>query len=174
MWGATPTAVKPCQPCWDDGFYAEAHFFPSGVPMCDKHYSQICQKCQRNRGARLYSGEFSFVCKDCFSEFERAEARRREYNEHLKSKPWRETKKLLRRASAKENGRPVCARCNRSETENRHLYGEGLHGHHLTYERFGAEKIRDIELLCSVCHAFEHGQPLPKELKRFSKVFWSP
>lgn len=156
IWRAEPGI---CDPCWKelDGVGVEAHYFPAGIPMCEKHYMLVCQRCHRNWGSRIRTGEFGLVCENCDLELGRVETRKREYNQHLGSKQWWRTKKLVRRASVSENGRSTCARCSITEYENRYLHGEGLHGHHRTYERFGEERIEDIELLCSKCHALEHG-----------------
>lgn len=34
---------------------------------------------------------------------------------------------------------------------------ERLQAHHLTYERFGHERLTDLMVLCHLCHAREHG-----------------
>ena len=35
---------------------------------------------------------------------------------------------------------------------------ERLEVHHLTYERFGHERLTDLQVLCHVCHAEAHGR----------------
>lgn len=35
---------------------------------------------------------------------------------------------------------------------------ERLEVHHLTYERFGHERLTDLQVLCHLCHAREHGR----------------
>lgn len=32
--------------------------------------------------------------------------------------------------------------------------------HHKTYERFGSERMSDLESLCRKCHKIEHGEPV--------------
>ena len=36
---------------------------------------------------------------------------------------------------------------------------ERLEVHHLTYERFGHERLEDLQVLCHLCHMREHGMP---------------
>jgi hypothetical protein len=162
----TSPEVKLCDPCWKEheGLGVQALWSVSGIPMCDDHYGRVCHRCHRQWATKLRDGEFTYVCDGCDAVLERQEARRREYNQHLESKEWRKTKKSLRRESVIENGKAICSRCGLSEYENKQEYGEGLHGHHRTYERFGSERVDDLELLCSRCHAWEHRQPAPKPI----------
>jgi len=150
--------VNLCEPCWQEGFSATAIWFPSGVPMCLDHYLRVCIHCKRE----WQTNPFDRMCDECWAATKREAERRAQYDKHLSSKCWWKTKKKLRRQSCIESGYVACARCGMRESDNRSTYGEGLHGHHRTYERFGQEKIEDIELLCSLCHAFEHGLPPPQ------------
>jgi hypothetical protein len=156
--------VKLCEPCWkeQDGLAVRAYWFPAGVPMCDDHYARVCGRCQRQWFTR-YDG----LCDECRVLQRREDERRAAYDQHLGSKQWRKTKKALRRESRREHGSVVCSRCGMRELDNKQLYGEGLHGHHATYERFGQEKREDVELICTKCHAWEHGKPAPQPLKNY-------
>jgi hypothetical protein len=153
-----PSEVKLCEVCWEEGngLAVRAFWFPAGIPMCEEHYALVCRKCKRQ-----WYTEFDTLCDGCRVLQKAEDVRRKAYDEHLNSKEWWKTKKALRRESFKEHGRVVCSRCGKSEYDNKQTYGEGLHGHHRTYERFGQEKPEDAELLCSECHASEHGNPQP-------------
>lgn len=159
--------VKLCEVCWKKGFAARAHWYLSTIPVCDGHYGSVCARCQRRWAKWLCNdgqSEF-FACSECAEKVERELQRRAAYNRHLGSEEWRKTKKTARQDSYTELGKVACSRCGMSESDNKRTYGEGLHGHHVTYERFGHEKSRDVQLLCSSCHAWEHGSPEPKRLK---------
>jgi hypothetical protein len=166
--------VKLCDPCFkkEPAIARQAYWFPSGIPMCDDCYSHVCGVCQRNwaqikrMGSKLVWVE---TCEDCEAARKREQQRRETYNQHLSSKEWWEAKKELRRQSVSEHGRAVCSKCGVTEFDNKQTYGEGLHGHHTTYERFGQEKTEDLELLCSRCHAWEHGNSAPKPLRNYER-----
>ena len=65
-----------------------------------------------------------------------------EYLDYLKSPQWKEKrKKVLAR------DKWTCQRCG----------GRGSDVHHITYERFGRERLSDLETLCRECHTTEHG-----------------
>ena len=161
--------VKLCEVCWQlgDGLPVEARWYLKTLPVCDEHQGAVCGRCQRRWVTKLgQDGDSVFgVCDECYETLERLAARRNAYNQHLSSEQWRKTKKELRSQSVKEYGRVVCSRCRRSEYDNKQTYGEGLHGHHASYERFGREKPEDVELLCSLCHAWEHHLPTPKPIR---------
>lgn len=64
------------------------------------------------------------------------------YNTYLGSNHWKSTRqKALERADYQ------CWNCNAND---------GLHVHHLTYERVGKERPDDLRVLCSSCHAKTH------------------
>jgi hypothetical protein len=186
--------VKLCEACWqfDDGVPAQAyHYYHSKVPVCDRHVHLVCQRCANawatgfppseylalwERARELSHEEYGelvrtigekceVVCDRCYDEIKREQARREAYNGHLSSEHWKKVKKAAREQSRIEYKEVKCSRCPRTERENKLEFGEGLHGHHTTYNRFGHEKTYDLELLCSVCHAFEHRRPLPKRLR---------
>ena len=62
-----------------------------------------------------------------------------EYEKYIKSAQWRNISELL-----KEKAGYVCAHCRRGSTT--------LEVHHLTYERFGRERLGDLVVLCKPCH----------------------
>ena len=64
------------------------------------------------------------------------------YHEHLRSYKW---KKL--RAAALERAGHQCSICKNTYK---------LEVHHLTYARLGNETLRDLQVLCMVCHARIH------------------
>lgn len=160
--------VRLCEVCWKDNIAARAVLYLSTIPVCLEHQDRVCNRCQRRWSAWYFlemDGSCIFTCDHCRYEIERLAARREAYNKHLASKEWRQTKKLVRSQSIHERGDVACSRCGMSERQNRLEYGEGLHGHHVTYERFGYERPEDVVLLCSLCHAWEHGLPPPKSIK---------
>lgn len=72
-------------------------------------------------------------------------AKRRAYVSYLKSPAWKS-----KRAKVKLRDGGRCRLCGNG--------GLGLEVHHLTYERFGAEHLSDLILLCHGCHAEIHAQ----------------
>jgi hypothetical protein len=67
------------------------------------------------------------------------------YADYLRTDHWRKTReRALLRAGHQ---------CKRCETTNRRL-----DVHHLSYDRLGQELESDLTVLCSVCHAIEHGK----------------
>jgi hypothetical protein len=75
------------------------------------------------------------------------ELSRLRYADYLRTDHWRETReRALMRAGHQ------CKRC--EATDRR------LDVHHLSYERLGRELESDLTVLCSICHAIEHGEPI--------------
>ncbi len=174
-WTGAHGEFKLCEPCWKehDGLGVQASWLVHGVPMCEEHRNRMCWRCRKRWSTTYGDNEFALVCDGCYTELKRLETRRKEYNQHLGSKQWWQTKKNLRKASRTEHGSVICSRCGMSEHDNKQTYGEGLHGHHQTYERFGHERDGDVELLCSRCHAWRHRLPPPKPItvgSRFSQL----
>jgi hypothetical protein len=165
--------IKLCEVCWEDSTATQAYWYLNTIPVCDTHLACVCGRCQRRWATKLADdGGWVFSsCEECDKELERLAARRKAYDGHLNSKQWWEIKKELRKESFKEHGRVVCSRCGKSEYDNKQTYGESLHGHHRTYERFGQEKTEDAELLCSQCHASEHGNPPPVPIRGICRPF---
>lgn len=65
------------------------------------------------------------------------------YFDYLKSPQWQENrKKVLSR------DKWTCQRCG----------GNGSDVHHITYERFGRERLSDLVTLCRDCHNIKHRQ----------------
>ena len=143
----------------------QAHWYRSTIPVCDKHYDRVCQRCKREWATRWAEGEYQIACDSCGELLDREEKRREAYNLHLGSKDWQRFKKHLRRENRREHGQVQCSRCGMSEIDNKHEYGEGLHGHHTSYDRFGQEKAGDVDLICTPCHAVEHHQPIPQPIR---------
>lgn len=63
------------------------------------------------------------------------------YAEYLASPHWRDVKRRYRASNRPQ--RCVCG-------------AAGSQLHHLTYQRLGAERLTDLELLCEVCHRRVH------------------
>ena len=66
------------------------------------------------------------------------------YSDYLETRHWKTV-----RESALIEAEFMCQKC-RSQ--------DGLHVHHLTYERIGEEIDSDLMVLCSRCHIEEHMQ----------------
>lgn len=66
------------------------------------------------------------------------------YSEYLKTKHW----KSFRLKALKHHGK-VCMMCGIKEVPYFHV-------HHLTYERLGCEKFKDVVVLCEECHNQVH------------------
>jgi hypothetical protein len=62
-----------------------------------------------------------------------------EYDQYIKSAQWRNISKLIKGRAGNK-----CAHCGRSSSK--------LEVHHLTYERFGNERMTDLVALCQLCH----------------------
>jgi predicted nucleic-acid-binding Zn-ribbon protein len=162
--------LKLCEVCWidGDGLAVPASYYLSTLPVCESHYGCVCQRCRRQWVTRwAITGDFQLVCDSCGDFLDREEKRREAYNQHLASPEWRKFKKDLRRENRREYGQVKCSRCGMTEFENKQIYGEGLHGHHVSYDRFGEEIAGDVELICTLCHAIEHRQPIPKPIRRY-------
>jgi 5-methylcytosine-specific restriction endonuclease McrA len=56
---------------------------------------------------------------------------------------------MAREAMAQGRAKPLCRRCGKNA---------GTDVHHRTYDRFGKEKLRDLELVCKTCHGKIHAQ----------------
>lgn len=68
------------------------------------------------------------------------------YQLYIRSPEWEaKRQQALARAGRR------CAGCGSDGSEDR------LEVHHLTYERLGYEQLTDLMVLCSLCHAHEHG-----------------
>jgi Asp-tRNA(Asn)/Glu-tRNA(Gln) amidotransferase C subunit len=66
------------------------------------------------------------------------------YAEYLQSRQW----KAFRLKAIRYHGKS-CMMCGIKEVPYFHV-------HHLTYERLGCEKIKDVVVLCEVCHNEVH------------------
>lgn len=89
---------------------------------------------------------------------EKALARRRQYEDYINSRAWQEN----RRQAFRHYGRK-CQQCGRSDLV--------LNVHHLTYQRFGHEKMRDLKILCDDCHKVLHGRTDDSLSKEFRQMF---
>jgi hypothetical protein len=163
--------VKLCVVCWRDSIASRAYHYLTTIPVCDNHYHCVCARCRR-RWARWWVSSIEeygceiFACDECSETLDRLATRREAYNQYIQSDEWRKkVKNNLRTDMRRERGGVVCSRCGMSERDNKLTYGEGLHGHHLTYKRFGHEHSEDVQLLCSRCHAWEHRLPSPKPIR---------
>jgi hypothetical protein len=87
------------------------------------------------------------------------------YAIYMHSPEWRATRKLKLQQ--------VGFRCQGCGSDER------LQAHHLTYERFGHERMEDLQVLCHICHAAEHGMtpdvgpiagPTTKQMSREIKL----
>ncbi len=61
------------------------------------------------------------------------------YDKYIKSAQWRNICALL-----KKQAKHLCQNCGRPSPS--------LSVHHLTYERFGHERMSDLQVLCTPCH----------------------
>lgn len=81
----------------------------------------------------------------------RAKGDPRWYQAYLRSHHWRQ---LRKRAIAQARYR--CRRCGRADERQDKKKGSRLNVHHQTYERVGAERPGDLEVLCWRCHQAVH------------------
>lgn len=64
-----------------------------------------------------------------------------EYHDYMQSDRWQQKRKLVL-----ARDKYTCQRCGR----------KGYDVHHMTYKRFGDERLTDLETLCRSCHNAEH------------------
>lgn len=90
------------------------------------------------------------------------------YERYLGSDHWLKTRlnKLLTAELREAPPRVQCERCGLwmqfVATRNRRgLMAYGFAFHHKTYERIGAERLDDLEILCDGCHSAHHGYERP-------------
>lgn len=85
---------------------------------------------------------------------------RADYNDYIHSDKWLERR---RQTLLRDGFR--CQKCGSRRF---------LHVHHLTYARFGNEKLEDLQTVCKECHETIHGRKMgwPKRKKRIKWV-WS-
>jgi hypothetical protein len=62
-----------------------------------------------------------------------------EYDQYINSAQWRNISALMKKIAGNK-----CVHCQRSSSK--------LEVHHLTYERFGHERMTDLVVLCEACH----------------------
>ena len=87
------------------------------------------------------------------------------YAAYLRSPHWQET-----RDAKLASARFMCELCGeggkRRYDHSGHEYWIGIHVHHLTYERLGAEHLDDLQVLCIHCHQVTHGRAVDNEWNR--------
>lgn len=67
---------------------------------------------------------------------------KKQYDEYMASDRWQ-----VKRQDALELAGWKCEKCGHKER---------LHVHHLTYDRFGHERLSDLRVLCESCHDRDH------------------
>ena len=72
------------------------------------------------------------------------EFNKEEYNQYLNGKKWR-----AKRLQVAKRAKFTCEKCLK-------VVKKGFHIHHLTYKRFGNEKLSDLVFLCKDCHEELH------------------
>lgn len=75
--------------------------------------------------------------------------RRLPYREYLLSEHWKATRNAARHRAG--------YRCQRCGKQYEPAERGKLNVHHLSYDRLGAERDEDLEVLCRPCHASGHG-----------------
>lgn len=88
-------------------------------------------------------------------QWEKARLERRPdwYKLYLNSRYW---KQFRRRLLLEANW--TCQECGKIDPARDKQRGSRLQVHHLTYERVGKERKKDVVVLCSACHASRHGR----------------
>jgi 5-methylcytosine-specific restriction endonuclease McrA len=93
-------------------------------------------------------------------------SKRKQYRRYLESEAWGAKRRLALQAAGYS-----CASC-------QHHAVRGLHVHHLTYERFGNERLEDLQVLCEPCHVKLHGGRVkptgPRKVKQKLPPGYSP
>lgn len=86
-----------------------------------------------------------------------------EYKQYIASAAWRKRRTLL----LKERG-------NRCERCGIFRFGRGeLQIHHLTYERLGAERKDDLQVVCCFCHDAADRERAEKTATRNAESLWN-
>lgn len=80
-----------------------------------------------------------------------SEISREQYEEYLRTEHWHDFPIHMKRRF------PNCQDCGITGLEARKRDRQGLNVHHLTYERLGQEKERDVVVVCHYCHLKRHG-----------------
>lgn len=83
--------------------------------------------------------------------------KRKDYKHYIKSHDWEEVKSRFRLSNLYRDGH--CFVCTNAGIE--------IHIHHLTYKRLGIERLRDLRILCAVCHAAAHTRKPRKMRAKF-------
>ncbi len=73
------------------------------------------------------------------------------YLDYLQTEGWKRRRGIVIRLA-----QYTCQRCGWNVRQWRERW---LEVHHLDYSRLGDELVGDVEVLCCVCHAQEHGKP---------------
>ncbi len=89
--------------------------------------------------------------------------RRKEYEVYIKSARWKNLRELLFRVRGKK-----CEVCG--------YPAPSLDVHHLDYERFGKERLQDLQIVCRDCHERqdrkrERQQSKRREMRRLDAAF---
>ena len=71
----------------------------------------------------------------------------------MRSAQWRNISALVKKQAGQR-----CQRCGFGSTT--------LHAHHLTYERFGKERLEDLECVCERCHPKADAQRVAQRQQR--------
>lgn len=102
----------------------------------------------------LFAAWFDYVALPPQKDYVVRGLRQMPYPDYLKTDHWRRVRSavLITRGSK-------CDRQDCSASWEGAYFGDqvDLHVHHLTYANRGRERYADLELLCSQCHAKEHG-----------------
>ena len=153
------------QPHWSDASTICAHIYEPRIKITEKGMKKcqnqcvVCGYSDNNfplKLARASSTPFDYVAYAAWREWadewariekesqekERQCERRAQYNRYLNSLEWAGMRDIiLARASG------ICEVCGKNKA---------AHVHHLTYERFGAERPEDLQAVCIPCHSAIH------------------
>ncbi len=83
---------------------------------------------------------------------EKKETRRATYKEYISSKEWKYKRQLVI-----ERCHGICEECNLEKVK---------HIHHLTYQNFGNEPLKELLGLCVECHKVKHPHKFLKKRKK--------
>ena len=91
------------------------------------------------------------------------------YAKYLKTVHWKRKReeRIFFAMQAHPPVMPRTVRCNGCE---RFIWLGRIQVHHKSYENIGKEKISDLAVLCSGCHALEHGMEPPHWYKHASET----
>lgn len=122
--------------------------------------SITCNLCGSTSKIRFHEDHGKELCKECHDKIHRDKnkskgSRKERYIEYINSSEW----KLKREEAFKYYGKK-CSQCGSEKL---------LHVHHNTYKNFRHEEMKDLNVLCEVCHMALHDRINKRKMNKLGK-----